>query len=172
MIADKGKYIIEPLGDHDRAAFSCGKEALDTYIREQATQDIRRKLATVFVIASVGAPKTVLAYYTLSSRELPLKQIPAEIAKKAGKYSSVPVTLLGRLAIDKNCQGLGLGALALLDALHRSLIASTQIGSFAVFVEAIDEAAAKFYKKYGFLEVIDDSRKLFLPMKTISRLFE
>ena len=78
MIADKSKYNIEPLGDHDRAAFSCGNASLDRYIREQASQDVKRGLASVFVITA----KQVLAYYTLSRRELKLDQLPEEIAKK------------------------------------------------------------------------------------------
>lgn len=170
MIADKNKYIIEPLGDHDRAAFSCGKESLDRYIREHASQDVKRGLATVFVIASKDEPKKVLAYYSLSNRELKLSQLPPELARKAGKYGRVGVTLLGRLACDTSSKGSGIGGLALIDALHRSVMASSLVGSFAVFVEAIDEVT--FYKKYGFLELPDDRRKLFLPMKTIAKSFE
>ena len=170
MIADKSKYLIEPLGDQDRAAFSCGKESLDRYIR--ASQDVKRGLATVFVIASKDEPKKVLAYYSLSNRELKLTQLPPEIAKKAGKYARVGVTLLGRLACATHAKGSGIGALALIDALRRSVLASSEVGSFAVFVEAIDEEAVAFYKKYGFLELPDDKLKLFVPMKTIAKSFE
>jgi len=172
VIADKSKYIIEPLGDHDRAAFSCGKEPLDRYIRERASQDLKRGLTSVFVIVSVDNPKTILAYYTLSSRALRLDQLPPEIAKKTGKYESVGVTLIGRLAVTTSSHGQGIGALALLDALNRSVLASTQVGSFAVFVEAIDDQAAAFYKKYGFVELTDAKLKLFLPMKTIVKAFQ
>jgi hypothetical protein len=89
VIADKSKYNIEPLGDHDRAAFSCGDASLDRYIREQASQDVKRGLASVFVITAKDDPKQILAYYTLSSGELKLDQLPEEIAKKAGKYGHV-----------------------------------------------------------------------------------
>jgi hypothetical protein len=84
VIADKSKYSIEPLGD-DRAAFSCGDASLDRYIREQASQDVKRGLASVFVITAKDDPKQILPCYTLSSRELQLDQLPEEIAKKAGK---------------------------------------------------------------------------------------
>lgn len=172
MIADKSKYRIEPLGDHDRAAFSCAKESLDRYIREHASQDVKRGLATVFVITSIDEPKKVLAYYSLSSRELKLNQLPPEIAKKAGKYGSIGVTLLGRLACDSSCKGTGIGALALIDALYRSLTAASEVGSFAVFVEAIDDEAAGFYKKYGFFELPENKHRQFLPLKTIAKSFE
>lgn len=171
MIADKSKYNIEPLGNHDRAAFSCGKPSLDQYIRERASQDVKRGLASVFVITAKDDPKTILAYYTLSSRELKLGQLLAEIAKKAGKYGYVGVTLLGRMAVSEKCKGMGLGALTLMNALDKSLAAAREVASWAVLVEAIDEDAANFYRTYGFIELPEDKRKLFLSMATIAKLF-
>ena len=171
MIADRSKYNIEPLADHDRAAFSCGNASLDRYIREQASQDVKRGLAGVFVIVAKDDPKTVLAYYTLSSRELKLAQLPDGIAKKAGKYGHIGVTLLGRIAVDEKYKGTGLGALTLMNALDKSLVASQDVASWAVFVEAIDSTAANFYRKYGFIELPEDRLRLFLPMKTIAKLF-
>ncbi len=171
MIADTSKYNIEPLGNHDRAAFSCGHASLDHYIREQASQDVKRGLAAVFVIVAKDAPRTILSYYTLSSRELRIGQLPAEIAKKAGRYGYVGVTLLGRMAVDQKYKGQGLGALALMSALDKSLAATRDVASWAVFVEAIDDEAANFYRRYGFIELPEDKRKLFLPMKTIAKLF-
>jgi predicted GNAT family N-acyltransferase len=170
VIADKSKYNIEPLGDHDRAAFSCGEASLDRYIREQASQDVKRGLASVFVITAKDDPKQILAYYTLSSRELKLDQLPEEIAKKTGKYGHVGVTLLGRMAVAEKYKGTG-GALTLMNALHKSLLAATNVASLAVFVEAIDSDAANFYRKYGFIELPEDKLKLLLPMKTIAKSF-
>lgn len=171
MIADKSKYNIEPLGDHDRAAFSCGNASLDRYIREQASQDVKRGLASVFVITAKDDPKQILAYYTLSSRELKLDQLPEEIAKKAGKYGHIGVALLGRMAVAEKCKGTGLGVLTLMNALHKSLLAATDVASLAVFVEAIDGDAANFYRKYGFIELPEDKLKLLLPLKTIAKSF-
>ena len=166
MIADKSKYNIEPLGDHDRAAFSCG-ECFARSVREQASQDVKRGLASVFVITA----KQVLAYYTLSRRELKLDQLPEENAKKVGKYGHVGVTLLGRMAVTEKYQGAGLGALTLMNALHKSLLAATDVASLAVFIEAIDSDTANFYRKYGFIELPEDKLKLLLPMKTIEKSF-
>jgi predicted GNAT family N-acyltransferase len=171
VIADRSKYNIEPLGNHDRATFSCGQADLDRYIREQASQDAKRGLASVFVVTAKDDPKQILAYYTLSSRELKLEQLPEEIAKKAGKYGRVGVTLLGRMAVAENYQGTGLGALTLMNALHKSLLAASEVASLAVFVEAVDSAAANFYRKYGFIQLPEDKHKLLLPMKSIAKSF-
>src|SRR5689334_13987631 len=127
VIADKSKYNVEPLGNHDRAAFSCGNASLDRYLREQASQDVKRGLAAVFVIAAKDAPRTMLSYYTLSSRELKIDQLPAAIATKAGKYGYVGVTLLGRLAVNEKYKGQGLGALTLMSALDKSLTATRDV---------------------------------------------
>jgi predicted GNAT family N-acyltransferase len=171
VIADKSKYNIEPLGDHDRAAFLCGNVSLDRYIRELAAQDVKRGLAAVFVITAKGEPGSILSYYTLSSRELKIEQLPAKIAKRAGKYGYVGVTLLGRMAVAEKCKGTGLGALTLINALEKCLTATRDVASWAAFVDAIDDAAASFYRKYGFIELPEDRRKLFLPMNTIANLF-
>jgi predicted GNAT family N-acyltransferase len=168
---DPNDYLFEPLGDHDRAAFSCSKKPLENYIREQASQDQKRNLAVVFVLVEKQTPRRVLGYYSLSNRELPLSTLPVELAKKAGRYNSLPVTLLGRMAVDDAQKGKGLGELVLMDAFKRSLQATEHVGSFAVFVEAKDEESASFYRKFGFIELPENRLKLFLPMKTIQKLF-
>jgi len=122
------------------------------------------------VLVSKDNPQKVLAYYSLSSRELRLDQLPEEIRKKSGRYNSVGVTLLGRMAVDSSQSGQGLGELVLMDALKRSLRAAQEVASFAVFVEAKDEDWAAFYERYGFIRLLDDKLKLFLPMKTIEQL--
>jgi predicted GNAT family N-acyltransferase len=170
MKADPSDYHFEPLGNHDRAAFSCGYKELDDYIRNQASQDLKRNLAAVFVMVRNDNAQRVIGYYTLSSRHLQLDQLPEEIAKKAGKYNTVRVVLLGRMAVDSSQQGQGIGELVLLEALKQSLLSTERVASFAVFVEAKDEKAAEFYRKYGFIELPEDKRTLFLPMKTIARL--
>jgi len=171
VIADKSHFNIEPLGSHDRAAFCCGRAALDQYLREQASQDVKRRLASVFVVTSKDDPRTIVAYYTLSSRELSLDQLPPEMAKSAGRYGRVGVTLLGRMAVAARWKGTGLGSMTLMDALYRSLAVAKEVASWAVFVEAIDAEAAQFYRKYGFMKLPEDRLRLFLTMKTIAKSF-
>lgn len=82
----------------------------------------------------------------------------------------VPVVLLGRLAVDRSFQGKGLGAFLLIDALRRALYISEQVGIRAVEVDAIDDAARRFYLKFGFRSLLDDSRHLMMPMHEIRKL--
>ena len=164
-------YITEPLGrKHKKSEFSCGNSSLDNYIQRQAKQDIRRKLSACFILG--GSKGNVKGYYTLSNAGISHEVIPEEISKKLPRnYNSLPVTLLGRLAIDENNKGQGLGKLLLIDALKRSYEVSKVIGSMAVIVDPIDTNAIKFYSKYGFI-TLPDSGKMFLPMKTIEKLFK
>ena len=83
----------------------------------------------------------------------------------------VSATLLGRLAVSTDFRGQRIGETLLMDALHRSLELSRQVASAGVIVDAKDDSAVSFYKKYGFLELPTVKRRLFLPMGTIERLF-
>lgn len=166
-------YLIKPLeADHNRSSFSCGKESLDNYIVKQAKQDMKRRLSVVFVITINGSNKDVIGYYTLTNDGIDKEIIPEDIAKKMPpSYQTLPVTLLGRLAVDKNHQGKKLGEKLLLHALKRSSEASkTEMGSIAVVVDPLDKDAVSFYGQYGFI-LLPDRGRMFLPMKTIDQLF-
>src|SRR4029077_6811433 len=106
---------------HKKSSFVCENASLTTYIKEQAGQDIKRKLALCFV--KVDPQNNVEGYYTLSNSSIPRTSVPEEIQKKLG-YKDIPVTLIGRLARDQKLKGQGLGELLLMDALRRSVEAS------------------------------------------------
>jgi predicted GNAT family N-acyltransferase len=163
-------YLTELLNSaHKKSEFYCGQELLDSYLHRQASQDIKRHLSVCFVIADEN--NSVKGYYTLSNSSIDKELIPDSIKNKLPKsYNDIPVTLLGRLARDKNSNGERLGETLLLDALKRSYDTSLTIGSMAVIVDPIDKAAKDFYLKYGFIE-FQDSKKMFMTIKAISTLF-
>ena len=168
--SDEPKFAFEPLGQqHNRAAFSCGVESLDSYLRKQAGQDARKRAAAPFVLTYDG--RTIAGYYTLSQYAIELEDVPEEVAKKLPKYPLAPATLLGRLAVSIDFRGKGLGQALLMDALYRSLALSEQIASTGVIVDAKDELAHAFYLKYGFIDLPKVDKRLFLHVATIERLF-
>ncbi|HEY5509842.1 MAG TPA: GNAT family N-acetyltransferase [Prolixibacteraceae bacterium] len=151
--------------------FNCGKFILDTYLKTQASQDVKRKLSACFVSVD-HVSGLIQGYYTLSNNSIPLKLIPEIYRNKLPpSYSSIPATLLGRLAVDVRFKGIGIGRMLLIDALSRSYEISKSVSSFAVVVDPLDEEAERFYTKYGFI-LLPDSCKMFLPMKTVGKLFE
>ena len=158
--------VIEPLGEqHDRAAFSCGERALDTYIRRQAGQDVRRGVCRVFV-ATLDDPAQIAGFYSLSATAVEARTLPSELARKLPKHP-LPAALIGRLAVDQRHRGRGLGKYLLMDALTRSLSASASIGIYAVVVDALDERAQAFYAKFGFTAFPETPNRLFIPLEMI-----
>jgi ribosomal protein S18 acetylase RimI-like enzyme len=161
--------VIELLGPHhDRSSFSCGEPALDTYLQRQASQDVRRRVAKVFVAAG-ATPGRVAGYYCLSAAEFNKAELPAALAKRLPHYP-VPAAVLGRLAVDLSCQRHGLGETLLMDAIRRTLRASEAMAVHAVVVDAKHERAQAFYERYGFRSFATTPRRLFLPLETFEKL--
>ena len=159
---------VEPLGSqHDRALFASGVEPLDRYLRSQAGQDARKNKAAPFVL--VLPDGAIGGYYTLSATGVKLTEFPAEVTRKLPRYPLVPATLLGRLAVDKNHQGRGYGRFLLADALFR--VVRSEIASFAIIVDAKDEAARRFYERESFLPFPDQPLRLFRSMTDIAKLY-
>jgi predicted GNAT family N-acyltransferase len=163
-------YRIDPLSaHHDRAAFSSGVEPLDHYLRAQAGQDSRRRVASCFILTHADEPAQVLGYYTLSALSIVLTDLPASILKRLPRYPTVPATLMGRLATDSRHRGKRLGELLLFDACSRVL--RSEIATFALVVDAKDVAAERFYTRYRFLKLSAAGRRMFLPITEIADLF-
>jgi ribosomal protein S18 acetylase RimI-like enzyme len=159
-------FRFEPLGEgHDRAAFSCGDDALDRYFQTQATQDIRRRIANCFVVVDLAG--CVAAYYTLSAASIPLVDLPPEEARRLPRYPTIPAVRIGRLAVDRRFQRRGLGELMLMNAVHRTT--QDAAAAFALLVDAKNDPAAAFYRRYGFRPVIGKPRTLILPLATAQK---
>lgn len=171
-MASSANFRIESLsGTHDRSQFDSGSASLDRYLREQASQDIKRRVATCFVaIPAAQEQVSVAGYYTLTATSVALSAVSPEISKKLPRYPVVPAALLGRLAVSKEWQGKGLGSILLADALLRT--ARTELGVFAMLVDAKDDAARRFYEHFGFTLLLDHERRLMLPIATALRQLE
>lgn len=162
-------FVIEPLDrGHDRAAFSCGEPALDNYLRRQASQDVRRRVAQIFV-ALGDAPGQIAGYYGLGAASFEKEELPTELAKRLPHYP-VPAPVLGRLAVDFAWQGRGLGEALLIDAARRVLRASAALAVYAIVVDAKNDRARTFYEHYGFRTFASLPNRLFLPLETFEKL--
>jgi ribosomal protein S18 acetylase RimI-like enzyme len=161
------QFRFEPLDEtHDRSAFSCGEKALDRYFQKQVTQDIRRRITNCFVVVEAASGR-VAAYYTLSAASIPLIDLPPNEAKRLPRYPTIPAIRIGRLAVDQLFQGRGLGELMLMNAVHRSL--HDAAAAFALLVDAKNDRAVAFYKRYGFRIIAGKPRTLFLPLATAQK---
>lgn len=161
-------FVISPLSaSHDRASFTCGVEALDRYFRQQASQDMRRRIATCFVLTE-AATGAIAGYYTLTATSVVTAQLPDAVTAKLPRYAAIPAVLIGRLAVSSLFQARKLGSALLADAVTRA--ARADIATFAVLVDPKDEAARRFYQHHGFLGLPPD-RRMFIPMESALRFF-
>jgi ribosomal protein S18 acetylase RimI-like enzyme len=161
---------IEPLGaNHDRPSFSCGVEPLDRYFHHQVGQDMRRGLASCFV--AVQLPDVAICgYYTLSATSVMLDDLPPALAKKLPRYPRIPATLLGRLAVDHRFRGRGMGEFLLYDAMAQT--GHTSIATAMLVVDAKDDTAAAFYRRYDFLPFGPGRRQFYLPIQDIRKFVD
>lgn len=153
---------------HDRSKFDCGIFALNNYLQKQAGQEGRKRVAFSFVMTR-GDDLRVLGFYTLSASAVSLAEIPADLRVKLPLYPFMPVTLLGRLAVDRSVHGHGMGRRLLMDALDRAYRVNA-IASTAVITDPKDAQARDFYTNYGFERLENESERLFLRMATIAKL--
>ena len=124
--------------------------SITTFAR-QAPQDVRRRVARVFVAAS-DPPGRIVGYYTPSAVSFEKGDLPAELARRLPHYP-VPAAVIGRLAVDLRSQGRGLGETMLLDAIRRISRASDTVGVYAIVVDALNDRTGAFYERYGFISI-------------------
>lgn len=153
--------------EHDLAAFDCGEPVLNDWLKRRALKNESR-FSRTYVLCDQN--KVVAAYVCIAAGAVERKDAPSKLKRNAP--NSIPVSIIGRLAVDQTYSGKGLGADMLSDAMRRIGLASQTIGIGAVVVQAKDDAAKSFYLRCAeFIEYPDDSRTLFLPIETLIAAF-
>ena len=152
--------------DHDVTDFDCGEPALNDWLRQRALKNESRFSRTYVVCES----NRVVAYFCISAGAVERASAPGKVRRNAP--DAIPVSVIGRLAVNRGHAGKGLGADLLADALRRIAVASQSIGIGAVLVQAKDDVAKRFYMRCAeFIEYPEDSRTLFLPIETVVASF-
>jgi ribosomal protein S18 acetylase RimI-like enzyme len=160
------RFVIEPLGAHDRAAFCSGVAALDKYLGERASQDAKRLIASCFVAVD-GDTRRIAGYCTLAATSIPIIDIASETLKRLPRYPTLPAALVGRLAVDRQYHRKGLGSAMLADAALR--VIKSEVKAFALVVDAKDEGALAFYRAFGFVQFFSRPLSLYLPIETMRK---
>jgi GNAT superfamily N-acetyltransferase len=152
--------------EHDLAAFDCGEPALNEWPRHRALKNESRFSRTYVVCEG----KRAVGYFCISAGAVERAAAPGKVRRNAP--DTIPVSVIGRVAVNRGHAGKGLGADMLSDALRRIAVASQSIGIGAALVHAKDDAAKRFYMKCAeFIEYPADSRTLFLPIETVVAAF-
>lgn len=163
---------IEPLdpAKHDRASFTCGNPEIDRFLLSTAAQAARHFKSATFVLVGADEPATLLGFYTLSPFSYRDAEIDSAIARSlhVRNLHHIPMILLGQLGVAMATKGKGLGTMLLRDAALRALSVAAETGGGALVTDPIDDAAATFYRRFGFAALSDDSLRLFIAMKTLA----
>jgi len=141
------KWISEPLGSgHGLSSFDSGSGTLDAWLRDSAAHAQAMRTARTFVWHRGDG--VVVAHFSLAAHLVQREGLPKRLAH--GAPATIPAILLARLALTRALQGQGAGGELLWDALSRAVSASQLAAARVVVVDAIDEAAASFYRAHGF----------------------
>jgi GNAT superfamily N-acetyltransferase len=153
-----------------RDSFDCGYQVLNEYLKKYARQNHQKRIAKTWVAIPQNGGLRVDGYYTVNASVIEFESLPQSYQNQLPAYP-IPAVLIGKLAVDNRVKGQGLGRELLADALLRAVRASSELGIFAVRVDAIDSKAKEFYLKYEFVPFQDRELSLFLPIETIEGAF-
>ncbi len=150
--------------EHDLSAFDSGTPELDTWLKRRALQNEALGASRTYVVTAEGR---VVGFYALANGAVAHKDVSAKTRRNMP--DSIPVMVLGRLAVDKAYQGRGLGSALLRDALLRTLSASQIAGIRAVLLHAISEDAKRFYERAGFYECPVDPMTMMITLAEVEK---
>lgn len=157
--------ILPLTGSHERKAFDCGRRELNDWLGQIARQHQDKGLSKTFVAVREEAPTCICGYYALTLAELENRHLPLALQRRLPRR--IPGVRLGRLAVARTYQGTGLGEILLIDALSRAQRIYREAGGIGLFVDALDEQAAGYYRRFGFLPAPDNPLLLFLSVRVI-----
>ena len=153
---------------HRLEAFDCGKPALNDWLVHHARQAQASGSAKTFIVAD---DERVVGYFSLTVGQVDTLDVPERIRKGMGQYP-IPVVILARRAVSIQDQGRGIGVGMLQDAIRRTLVISEQAGVRALLTHPIDEDAARFYERFGFMSSPLREQQLLLLLKDARRLIK
>ena len=154
--------------DHDLEGFDCGDAGIDAWLVDHAQASQKADLARTY-LALDGA--TIAGYFSLTTGSIRPEAAPQRYARGMPRHP-IPTILIARLAVDRRYQRQRVGSRLLAEALRLAVTASDTVAARLVVVDAIDDNAAAFYRRWGFIDVPENPRRLFRKMSDISRAFD
>jgi ribosomal protein S18 acetylase RimI-like enzyme len=158
------RVLLERLdAHHDVSIFDSGNEVLDGWLRRHAVAAQRMDSARAFVATRNGR---VIGYFSLTMGSMLRAEAPVKLVRAMPAYP-VGMVLLARLAVDQSQQGRGVGAMLLAEALRKAIAAGEVAAARLIVVDAVDEDAAAFYQRYGFVRTPENPLRLYRRMNDV-----
>lgn len=153
---------------HGIDGFRSGESALDDWLRERALANVEAAASKTYVVCPSGSSR-VVAFYALSMGQILNREATGPIRRNMPRF--IPAAMFGRLAVDRDFQGRGLGGALLHDAVLRSLRAGTDVAARLILVHAISPAAEASYSHYGFVRLPVETPTYALDLVGLAREF-
>ena len=135
---------------------------------EEVCQPVCAATGETYVAVVSGQPR-VLGYYTLAPSHFEFIRAPAELLKGLPKHP-LPSFFWRGWPSPNPSAAKGWAEFLLFDAFERCLRVAREVAFRAIEVEAIDDRAAAFYGKYGFLPFPSDPRHLAIALETVQEV--
>lgn len=153
------------LADHALDGFDCGNQELNRWLLEHAQASQKADLARTYLLLDDA---TVAGYVSLTTGSIRREAAPNRYARGMPRHP-IPTIVIARLAVDRRYQGQRLGSRLLAEALRLAVLASDAAAARLVVVDAIDDCAAQFYRRWGFIDVPENPHRLFRKISDIRR---
>jgi ribosomal protein S18 acetylase RimI-like enzyme len=151
--------------EHDRTNFDCGNAVLNSWLVDHALASQRADLARTYLALDGIA---IAGYVSLTTGSVRREDAPKRHARGMPRHP-IPTILIARLAVDRGHQGRRLGSRLLAEALRMAATASDAVAARLVVVDAIDDQAAAFYRRWGFIDVPENPHRLYRKITDIRR---
>ena len=170
-------FVIEPFDPsrHDRTGFSCGIEQVDNYFRKTANKLAKADNVRFFVMADPEGQ--VIGFYAINAHAVQYDELPTRYARSRPSHGNIPAAYISMIGRDRKFQGGGYGGDLLVDALRRIDRAAAALGIAVVMLDVLDCGDAArvarrqaLYAAYGFMPLVSNPLRRFLPMKTVQEL--
>jgi ribosomal protein S18 acetylase RimI-like enzyme len=168
---------IEPFDPdrHDRAAFACGVDAVDNFLRKTANKLARADNLRLYAMTDPSG--ALIGFYALNAHAIDYAELPTNFARTRPGHGVIPAAYISMIGVDARHQGQGYGGDLLVDALTRIGQAADAIGIAVVILDVLDDGDAEqvarrklLYESYGFQPLPSRPLRLFLPLAAVRQL--
>jgi GNAT superfamily N-acetyltransferase len=152
---------------HDSVSFDCGEPVLDDLLRQRAWDNMQLAASRTYVVCPFASNR-IAGYFALSMGQILAAEVTGSMRRNMPRQ--IPAVVLGRLAIDRACQGQGLGRALVSEVLRRSVVASAEVSARLVIVHAISAGAEAFFRHHGFTRLPGENPTLALDLVKFQKL--
>lgn len=168
-----GRLRVEPLDrrKHERSAFTCGVGRVDNFLRNTATRQQDQDVTRVYVACATEST-AVVGFYALNAHAINAATLGEPLRRRLPNYDALPAIYLSMIAVHRDHQGEGIGSFLMADALKRCCAASALIGARFIVLDALNEDAARLYRRLGFVDLPGHEPRMLIGMEQVRRAIQ